>query len=240
MLRVPNALQSASAAAGARRQYVAIATRSKLPLPSPPRMPAASSSSLLQDSVYSAAMQILDTERTRLAAAKTDLEHQLRTTAAEGSAAKDISAAIHELNLDLGHTSLELQTRYLTSNHASGDSRKTTAKKVNSDSDVELATLADLDWRRFQTWVVPRLQRSADEFALFGDVFPKTPDTVSDAGRGIRLIASDSDGSIPVSNSKWNRVNVKLNFGHTSWEGCYGHPVPPNWVSASSRYCYVF
>jgi hypothetical protein len=108
-----------------------------------------------------------------------------------------------------------------------------------SDSDVLHTTMADLEWRRYKSWVVPRLHRAAKEFNLFGDVFPPSlADTntadVSDGSVSIDVdeldIYTDDTAEIHQSIKTWNSVYVKVNFENTHWEGCYGHPAPPNWV----------
>ncbi|KAI9314691.1 hypothetical protein DFJ73DRAFT_403006 [Zopfochytrium polystomum] len=151
--------------------------------------------------VLEAALAVLESERARVAAEKSALEQSLADgTITDPKARARILREIRERTLDLGHSDLELQSRFL--------SRQSAKSPVNA-SEPESITLADLKRKRFEGFVVPRLLRAANQAGLFVDAFP-----------GL------------IDEAKLPEANLEVNFGRITqgWEGCYGHPIPPNWA----------
>ncbi|KAJ3218910.1 MFT2-Corn MFT-like protein [Dinochytrium kinnereticum] len=168
------------------------------------------------DPAYDAAMSILESEkssvRQKIDACRVELEQAL---AAKAKAPEDkdltkkiahLELKIRNLNIDIGFTDLF--------NHYVFNGRKAELEKVEKLktkfpqlSEVDPAVFEAMKRRRFESYVVPKLVKTAERFNLFVDAFPSK-----------------------ILKAMKPEINVEVNFPNTQWEGCFGHAVPPNWA----------
>ncbi|KAJ3108567.1 MFT2-Corn MFT-like protein [Phlyctochytrium planicorne] len=186
--------------------------------------------SLGSNPAFDSAMELLQGERSnakkKLDALKSDLEAALTERAAlpttgsdasKSSKANELDGKINALqtkirNLKVEYGFSDLKNHYLfNSRRAEPESLEEAAKELQL-TDADPVVFEALKRRRFESFTVPKLVKAAQTYGLFEDVFPSE-----------------------IAAAKMPKVNVEVNFSNTEWEGCYGHPVPPNWSLYSPK-----
>ncbi|KAJ3031175.1 UNVERIFIED_CONTAM: MFT2-Corn MFT-like protein [Siphonaria sp. JEL0065] len=96
-------------------------------------------------------------------------------------------------------------------NHWKFNSRSVDFASLNKDHEFA-ETFEAMKAKRFSSFVLPKFVKLAEAHNIYEDAFPgKTPELLKP------------------------KVNVEVDFQNTTWEACYGQPVPPNWALYSPK-----
>ncbi|KAJ3407518.1 MFT2-Corn MFT-like protein [Chytridiales sp. JEL 0842] len=203
-----------------RLERIDITQQQSKPKYTPPPVPSNLDSADPLSKVYTHALSILSEEQASMKSKTDSLKAKLSSGSLSPAERSKLEEQIRHAELILSTTDLFQHWSHYSQGPVASIRRSPASASQSLELEIQPPSEAPLDPKdvdpfkaylkrqRYETVVLPKLLKAAERHGIFVDGFP---------GKDVPEVQKP-------------KVNVQVNFQNTEWEGCIGHPVPPNWA----------